>query len=328
MKNLSYWTQFGKGLSRWWLYIRTFGDYFLVPRYFYRLRLKSLLRSLSAEDREYVRQRVEYYNRLSQPARLNNACRVGDYHFPFGQKKKLTKYFFDLYEVVRYFPSRAAFCYIFGDVTTVPAQPTFVKSRPIHGDNACSVLLKLNKWRHFRFVNDKLEFAEKKDMLVNRTTWSNANPLRRTLNEKFCQHPMCNVGKTRMEENEQLPESVKEFLNIPQQLEYKFIACIEGNDVATSLKWVMSSNSIAVSPPLNYETWFMEGTLIPDYHYIEVKPDYSDLIEKMNYYIAHPQEAEAIIQHAHEYVRQFQDRRRERIIQLMVADKYFKMTQS
>lgn len=130
-----------------------------------------------------------------------------------------------------------------------------------------------------------------------------------------------------MEEGEQLPESVKGFLNIPQQLEYKFIACIEGNDVATSLKWVMSSNSIAVSPPLNYETWFMEGTLIPDYHFIEVKPDYSDLIDKMNYYIAHPKEAEAIVRHAHEYVQQFLDKRRERIIQLMVADKYFKMTQ-
>ena len=36
----------------------------------------------------------------------------------------------------------------------------------------------------------------------------------------------------------------------------------------------------------------MEGKLRPDYHYIEVKEDFSDLEEKLNYYIAHPEEAQ------------------------------------
>ena len=67
----------------------------------------------------------------------------------------------------------------------------------------------------------------------------------------------------------------------------------------------------------------MEGTLKPGYHYVEVKDDLSDLEEKMNYYTAHPDEAEAIIRHAHEYVNQFRDKRREEIISLMVLDKYF-----
>ena len=70
----------------------------------------------------------------------------------------------------------------------------------------------------------------------------------------------------------------------------------------------------------------MEGTLIPNYHYIEVKPDFSNLIEKLEYYIAHPEEAEAIIEHAHEYINQFTDWRIERAIQIGVADKYFKQT--
>jgi hypothetical protein len=104
------------------------------------------------------------------------------------------------------------------------------------------------------------------------------------------------------------------------------VACVEGVDVATSLKWVMSSNSVAVSPPMHYETWFMEGTLIPNYHYIEVKPDFSDLVEKLEYYIAHPEEAEAIVCHAHDYVAQFLNKKMERATQLAVADKYFKMT--
>ena len=72
----------------------------------------------------------------------------------------------------------------------------------------------------------------------------------------------------------------------------------------------------------------MEGTLKPDYHYIEVKPDFSDLEEKMDYYTAHPAEAQAIINHAHEYVEQFKDKQREDIISLMVLDKYFSLLKS
>jgi spore maturation protein CgeB len=70
----------------------------------------------------------------------------------------------------------------------------------------------------------------------------------------------------------------------------------------------------------------MEGKLIPDYHYIEIKPDFSDLEERLAYYDAHPQEAQAIIDHAHEYVRPFRDDHREKLIALAVAQKYFRFT--
>lgn len=119
---------------------------------------------------------------------------------------------------------------------------------------------------------------------------------------------------------------MKEYLTIPQQLEYKFVCCIEGNDVATNLKWVMASNSLAIMPRPTYETWFMEGRLIADYHYVEIKDDYSDLIEKMEYYIRHPEEAECIIGHAHEYIRQFMNTRQETVISLSVMQKYFYQT--
>lgn len=75
-------------------------------------------------------------------------------------------------------------------------------------------------------------------------------------------------------------------------MDYKFIMALEGNDVASNLKWVMSSNSIAVMPRPTCETWFMEGKLIPNYHYIEIKPDFTDLEERLKYYIEHPEEAQ------------------------------------
>jgi AsnA-type aspartate--ammonia ligase len=107
---------------------------------------------------------------------------------------------------------------------------------------------------------------------------------------------------------------MREKKTIREHLDYKFIMALEGNDVASNLKWVMSSNSLAVMTRPTCETWFMEGTLVAGYHYVEVKEDFSDLPEKLQYYIEHPEQAEDIIRHAHEYVRQFQDKERENLI--------------
>lgn len=304
-----------------------FLSYALTPRWIYSRRLNNLLNDLTDEEKQLVAARVDYYNRLTRPTAINNTFTVGDFHFPYSQKRRFTFYFFDIYEVVRYFPKQLRFCFLPGDVTHVPDCPTFVKSRPIQGNNSNSVILKLNKRRHFGWLvkNDK-PFSEKKNMMVARSTWAGASPQRRKLYADYWNHPMCDVGKIQMEQNEDMPQTVKPFLSVAQQLDYKFIACIEGVDVATNLKWVMSSNSVAVSPPMKYETWFMEGCLKPGYHYIEVKPDFSDLIEKLQYYIDHPNEAEAIIGHAHEWVDQFRDKRLERATQLAVAQHYFDMT--
>ena len=70
----------------------------------------------------------------------------------------------------------------------------------------------------------------------------------------------------------------------------------------------------------------MEGTLIPDYHYVAIKPDYSDLEEKLNYYIQHPEKAEEIIQHAHDYIKPYRNNRLNKLISLLVIDKYFEKT--
>lgn len=136
---------------------------------------------------------------------------------------------------------------------------------------------------------------------------------------------MCDLGDVSKNTTDPV-EWRTEKKTINEHLDYKFIMALEGIDVASNLKWVMSSNSIAVMPRPTCETWFMEGTLIPDYHYIEIKPDFSDLEERLNYYIEHVDESLEIIRHAHEYVSQFKDKRRENLISLLVLDKYFKMT--
>ena len=148
---------------------------------------------------------------------------------------------------------------------------------------------------------------------------------RKKFMEMYFHHPMCDLGD--VSKNTTDPKEWQtEKKTIKEHLDYKFILALEGNDVASNLKWVMSSNSIAVMPQPTCETWFMEGTLIPNYHYIEIKPDFSDLESRLQYYIEHIDEAQEIIKHANEYVKQFKNRKRENLISLLVLEKYFKVT--
>ncbi len=204
----------------------------------------------------------------------------------------------------------------------MPDKPAIVKSRPIEENNKNSILLNLNKVRHFVFVKDKKSFITKKNMLIGRA--GVYQPQRIKFWEMHFGHPLCNLGQTN--NSKEHPEWTVKPMSKSEQLNYKFILCLEGNDVASNLKWVMSSNSLAVMPPPTYETWFMEGKLVPDYHYVAIKPDYSDLEERLKYYIEHTDKALQILANAHAYVKQFKNKQQEDLISLLVLQKYFKKT--
>jgi hypothetical protein len=291
----------------------------LLPRKIFRARLNRKIKSLNRFDYDYIKYRINYYNNLETISNLSAgvSC-LKDFRL---QKKNKT-YFFDTYKYTRFFNSCLKMKYEFGDVTYVPSEPAIVKSRPISTDNAYSVVLNLDKVRHFTFVKDKKKFTKKKNMLVSRN--DAGQPHRIKFLEMYINHPMCNIGK--INSNGTHPELLKEWLTMDEQLDYKFILCLEGNDVASNLKWVMSSQSLAVMPNPKFETWFMEGTLIPNYHYVLIKDDYSDLEERMNYYIDHPDEAHEIIRNAHKYIEQFRHKQREDLLALLVLEKYFYMT--
>jgi len=291
----------------------------LFPSILFQSRLNSKLESLGEFDLDYIGKRVNYYNKLNEQVTLSDEVKS---LANFKLKKKHKVYFFDNYEYTRYFSPKLKAAFKFGDVTTVQEEPTIVKSRPIHGNNANSIILNLDKVRHFTFIKDSKGFLSKKNMLVSRNYTS--QPHRIKFLEMYINHPLCNIGK--INKNHGRLHLLREKMTIEEHLDYKFILCIEGNDVATNLKWVMSSNSLAVMPKPKYETWFMEGTLIPNYHYVLINDEYTDLEERMNYYVNHPDEALEIIKNAHEYIAQFKNKKREDLISLLVLEKYFYRT--
>ncbi|ENP8373170.1 lipopolysaccharide A protein [Vibrio alginolyticus] len=295
-----------------------------LPSFLFRYSAKKLLVRAPSYDEEYLRERVNYYNKHTTSFELTppDLTKVKDF-----KKTGGSAYYYDLLKVIKCFPKKAVFKYVNGDVIDVPNEPSFLKSRPIEGENTNSVLLKLNAVRHYFFVDKDKPYQTKKDMIVWRGT--GFRPNRRKLLSCHFHNPRCNIGRvdTQDKDPEQL-SYVTPSMSISEQLEYKFILSLEGMDVATNLKWIMSSNSLCFTPKLRYETWFMEGKLKAGVHFVQVKDDFSDLDEKMDYYLEHPDKAEEIIQNAHQWVEQFKDTKRERLISLLVAEKYLNLAET
>ncbi len=297
-----------------------------TPKIFSQMQLNRILRQLDQrQDKEEIMRRVNYYCKLDKGSNFNRqmwsdkAIMLQDQPVT-GQKT----YYFDAMEYARYFSQDLRWILDAGDKPYVAPEPAIVKNRPIVEHNENSVILNLDKNRHFLFVRDNKPWRDKKNMTIFRGDLGPRKENRDVFMNRWYGHSMVDAASTNR--SEQHPEWQREKLTIGDHLDFKFIMSLEGNDVASNLKWIMSSNSIAVTPCLTQETWFMEGTLIPNYHYIEVKPDFSDLEERLTYYIEHPDEAEAIIQHAHDYISQFRDEKREKLISVLVLKKYFDIT--
>ncbi|EKF61195.1 lipopolysaccharide-modifying protein [Agrobacterium albertimagni AOL15] len=286
-----------------------------VPREWYLQRCRQILGDLEASpELEELMRRANYYNRLPHcSVQLGTRLNAVD--------RAQSRYYFDLDEYLRYFPCRLKVNYLFGDVTWVPNAPSLVKSRPTGEANENSVLLNLDKLRHFRLCADDTPWAKKKPMAV----WRGAlnNPLRVELLRRHQQSEFADVGHIG-EAKDGL--QAKGFLSPQEQMGYRYILSIEGFDVATNLKWIMASRSVCVMPKGRYETWFMEGGLIPDHHFVEVRPDFSDLEDKIAELERNPQWAQDIVANANAYVASFCDRKTERKISLLVLQKYFEAT--
>lgn len=288
----------------------------VMPRALFVARLPRLLDSLADYSREEILSRVDYCNKLSEPFSVDrNAprCRLKDVQ---------SAYYFDFQRHLRYFPASVRYYFRFSDSTRIPERPTFLKARSISDANSDSVMLNLDALRHFRFVEDEIPFESKKPVAVFRGACKQQH--RQYFLAQTAGLVCTNIGDTRKQATR--PEFRRPYLTMDEQLAHKFIISVEGNDVATNLKWIMSSNSLCFMRRPKFETWFMEGRLEPGRHYVLLRDDYSDLSEKIDYYTRNTGEALAIIRAAHDYIDQFKDRKKERLVFLLVMAKYFALS--
>src|SRR5690554_456176 len=142
---------------KFFYYVDAIFQTMIVPAGWRRKRLAAKLREVTKGDATAIKDRVNYYNKLRAGATLIEATALS--HVTLPERRRV--YHFDSQRYLRYFSKDFLVSFIWGDVTFVPKEPSLVKSRPIGSGNENSVLLNLDKARHFNFIHDTKNFRDK-----------------------------------------------------------------------------------------------------------------------------------------------------------------------
>ena len=178
----------------------------------------------------------------------------------------------------------------FGDEHGPSLLPVVSKARNVGADNEVDIIWPLNIICHFGKLENLKKtqdtpWEEKKDAIVWRGDCTGKENKRLRFVEKYAPQqnddidiffdPKCvqtrNVDAT----------FTKPLINLEEMLKYKYLLSLEGNDVASGLKWQLASSSVVFMPKPTAETYAMEGLLVPFVHYIPVKSDGSDVEDMM-----------------------------------------------
>ena len=194
-------------------------------------------------------------------------------------------------------------------------------------------------WNLFYNLRDKKlrieDFNKKKPILIWRGTTTGLKNIRKDrlviMEKYFNQYPNIDVGYTHICENDLnkvLKERLKKYIlgykSIDEFLDYKYILSLEGNDKDSGLNWKLASNSLVFMARPTIDSWLMESTLIPNYHYIVLKDDYSDVLEKIDWCNQNPTKCIEIIKNANNYMSQFKNKNYEDLLEKNILFLYLK----
>ncbi len=223
---------------------------------------------------------------------------------------------------------------LWGDVFWPGTVLAFSKTRSIDHAGPLSLLKCLNEKRHWDLsFEDLTPFRKKKEILKWRgaNTGGNSNrwqrrELRLDLVKKwFNKSNIIDVGFSSIPQKKDRSADYSVYLKKTetrsQLLSNKYILSVEGNDKDSGLNWKLCSNSLVFMPKPKVSSWLMEENLIPNFHYLEVKPDFSDLEDLVHWSNDNPHKCEEIIHNANQHMKQFEDKEREDEIQKQVIEK-------
>jgi hypothetical protein len=216
----------------------------------------------------------------------------------------------------------------FGDIDVKMKKYCFTKSRPIDLTNNLNILLNLNTPRHWEGLDDVKKFDIPFDKKNNKIIWrggSTGNKRVKFVN-KYQNHQNKNIDIkfSNLCQNIINNNYILSKLSINEQLQSKFLISIEGNDVATNLKWILYSNSVVIMPKPTVCSWVMEDKLISGTHYIEIKSDYSNLEEKYKWCLNNLETCKKIAENGKKYIEQFLNQENEKKITNKIIEIYCK----
>jgi hypothetical protein len=224
------------------------------------------------------------------------------------------------------------FDYSRGDIQHKENMSILCKNRWI--GNIHSVILRcLDFDRHWFYIYNKpkdILFENKKNIAFWRGTTTgqpNRDGNRFKLVENwFNRTDNIDVGFSFICQNkENYQKYVKGKCDISKFLEYKYIISVEGNDKDSGLNWKLNSNSLVLMPKPRVTSWLMETTLIPNYHYVLLKDDFTDLHQKIYWCNNNQNKCKEIIKNANIFMRQFTDNKKEEQLEIDIINKYFEI---
>lgn len=192
-------------------------------------------------------------------------------------------------------------------------------------------LLKLNLARHWKDVRNvaprDMDYRHKEDVAVWRGATTGIRKEKGTragLVEKFFDdRRRFDVAFSKLvDPQDPRGHLVKDMKSMQEQLQYKFLICLEGNDVASGLKWMLQSNSVVMMPKPSVSSWVMEDKLEPLVHYIPLADDFSDAEAQVDWALSHENECMEISRNASRFMSQFMNPRKEILIEYAVFRRY------
>lgn len=214
--------------------------------------------------------------------------------------------------------------FLSGDIQYNSECSALSKSRPILNANKFSsnILLPLEYDRHMKYVFDIIKdkadeksWYKKSDKLVWRgVTTGNVNKphSRFKLVEKYFDETWCDIAFSGIcQDKDEYKKFVRDSIPEKVLLNHKYLLSIEGNDVASNIKWMLASNSVVLSPKFTIESWFAEGKLLPYIHYVPISYTFDDLKEKYDWCVNNPDECRVIADNATQFVKYFLDEKKE-----------------
>ncbi len=188
--------------------------------------------------------------------------------------------------------------------------PIFAKVRPSCSYEACqknkieSILLPLNRKRHFGVASLVPENDVSWDEKIAKAVWRGKfgkthDTIKDTNDIKFAlvsRHVNSTIVDAKFSKHTKgAPHHmIGSYMDLKEQLKFRYIISIEGNDVSSGLKWMLFSNSVVLMPKPSWESWAMEGRLEPYVHYLPIERDMTNVEEVIRWAEEHPEKTRMI----------------------------------
>ncbi|WP_258098003.1 glycosyl transferase family 90 [Marinoscillum pacificum] len=130
------------------------------------------------------------------------------------------------------------------------------------------------------------------------------------------------IGFSNVKQKPHLEPFKKNTISIAEQLKSKFIVSLQGNDIASNIRWTLFSNSVLIMPKPKWTSWAMDEKLNPQEHYLELNDDLSNLEDLLEWAQSNDSLCQQIAQNGKNFISQVLDSEYDDQIRFRLLDQY------